>query len=106
MPDVKQAQETGNINEGLYASLLAKGSLLRREDGPAHKVVEKSIWGENAATLLPEEYREKGVRQKDGVPATENPGKLKPQSFMDGTCGSSRTKAKAVQAFKPASSCR
>ncbi len=75
VPEMKQAQEK-EVNESLYKTLLSKGALLHKEDGPAYKVIEKSGFNKHYAVLLKEEYWVKGVRQK-GNAHVKNLGKFK-----------------------------
>ncbi len=73
--EMKQAQEK-EVNEGLYSTLLSKGALLHKEDGPAYKVVEKSGFNKNYAVVKTEEYWVRGVRQ-NGSSHVKNLGKFK-----------------------------
>jgi hypothetical protein len=46
----------------MYETLLDKGSLLHRENGPAYKEVEKSLFDKNHAEVTTREYWEKGEK--------------------------------------------
>jgi hypothetical protein len=73
--------ETQNLRDGrlsgdeMLKSLLAKGALLHREDGPAYTEIEKSSFDRNHAEVKVEQYWEKGV-QTTGGPRVKKLGRV------------------------------
>lgn len=67
----------GRINGAdMLRSLRDKGALLHRQDGPAYKEVEKSLFRPDEGVTTVEQYWEKGVQKSAGSPRVRPLGKF------------------------------
>lgn len=74
--EAETAKTEGNPSgRQMYKTLLEKGALLHREDGPAFREVQKSLFDKQHAKVTKEEYWEKGVQKQPGAPRIRPLGK-------------------------------